>query len=66
MPALQVTMEMALNMLQNMTQLERLNLSVESDFTDPDLILLSRCLPNLQHLTVSLRPLQSALAFAVR
>ena len=51
-------------MLQNMTQLERLNLSVQierlnflsvqSKFTDPDLILLSTCLSNLQHLKASL------------
>ena len=47
-------MEMALKMLQGLTQLERLNLSVRTKFTDPDLTLLSKSLLNLQHLKASL------------
>ena len=50
------TMKMALDMLQKMTQLERLNLDVKERCTDPDLIVLSKTLQKLQHLKASLQP----------
>ena len=65
MLAVQVTMAMALNMLRNMSQLERLNLSVRTVFTDSGLIFLSKCLPHLQHLQVSLHSLPLAFVYSV-